>query len=400
MTSPAQARFLDWLIGPDHAARFWSDHWEKQLFVAQARPGARGLLNLERLDQLLATTPFTNSNFNMAQSARPIAPTSYCNGSRVEMGKALAQHRAGATIILRAFEQWCPELESLCRAAHDTFHVPAQTNVYMTPPENQSSPPHWDTHDIFILQVHGEKVWKIYESTRELPLPDEGFVAGTHAVGPLLQEFTMRPGDVLYMPRGVIHEPRSTQYSVHVSLGIRSPRWVDLMVDAIRQASYRDSRLRETPIWASGCPGQPDSEKVALALQERIASVLSEVDCGETVRQRVSQFIEGLPLPVDGLLVRQIHGSEISLDTAVSRRPGVGYQIEDASPGVRLRWAKKSMVLPANVRPALRFIAEQGVFSARQIPGTFSDTEKLNLVRSLLESSFLRLASERHEPWS
>jgi NAD(P)-dependent dehydrogenase (short-subunit alcohol dehydrogenase family) len=46
--------------------------------------------------------------------------------------------------------------------AADLGH-PTQVNAYITPPSSRGFSPHYDVHDVFVLQVAGEKHWRIHE---------------------------------------------------------------------------------------------------------------------------------------------------------------------------------------------------------------------------------------------
>ena len=55
---------------------------------------------------------------------------------------------------------------------------PAQANAYFTPRGSQGLPVHHDTHEVFSLQVAGEKRWLVYEPALELPLKDQRYQLG------------------------------------------------------------------------------------------------------------------------------------------------------------------------------------------------------------------------------
>ena len=59
----------------------------------------------------------------------------------------------------------------------ETLGHPAQANAYYTPRAAQGLPVHHDTHDVFVLQVAGEKRWLVYEPALELPLQDQRYSA-------------------------------------------------------------------------------------------------------------------------------------------------------------------------------------------------------------------------------
>jgi ribosomal protein L16 Arg81 hydroxylase len=194
-------------------------------------------LSLADLDRLLSSVDVPADNLDLAQDSRPLEKSDYCRGAYVDMGKVLDLHSAGATLILRAAHRWSRPLRSLNRAAMRELGCATQINVYATPSGNKSTPPHWDTHDLFILQVHGEKCWRIYDAERSLPLAHERFTEGLDKVGPLRREILLEAGDLLYLPRGTVHEPLADSYSIHISLGVLVERLTDVVAEVVGLAA-------------------------------------------------------------------------------------------------------------------------------------------------------------------
>eukprot|EP00924_Labyrinthula_sp_SR-Ha-C_P013466 augustus_masked-scaffold_5-processed-gene-3.30-mRNA-1 protein AED:1.00 eAED:1.00 QI:0/-1/0/0/-1/1/1/0/457 len=96
-------------------------------------------------------------------------------------------------------------------------------NVYLTPNASQGLQPHYDDAEVFVVQTEGYKEWNIYESNDPAsrltlessgPLPVEKY-------GKVVDTYTLKPGDVLYLPRGTIHAARTVEgrgHSVHVTI--------------------------------------------------------------------------------------------------------------------------------------------------------------------------------------
>ena len=76
-----------------------------------------------------------------------------------ETGRAMVRRAfdRGKTIILTAMQcRWGP-VASLCRRLEERFGCPVHTNLYLTPPGTQGFDPHYDTHEVFVLQIAGGK---------------------------------------------------------------------------------------------------------------------------------------------------------------------------------------------------------------------------------------------------
>jgi hypothetical protein len=98
-------------------------------------------------------------------------------------------------------------------------------NAYLTPAgTHKAFPPHYDPWDVFVLQVQGTKKWRLYQSFITLPHPHQVAkikhltTMDTPWKGEqlrLIHELVMHPGDLLYMPRGLIHAAESSSEGTH-----------------------------------------------------------------------------------------------------------------------------------------------------------------------------------------
>ena len=92
-----------------------------------------------------------------------------------DVAAVAAEFEDGATLVVQALHHWWPPLAAFCRRLEAALGHPAQANAYYTPRSAQGLPVHHDTHDVFCLQVAGEKRWLVYEPVLELPLQDQRY---------------------------------------------------------------------------------------------------------------------------------------------------------------------------------------------------------------------------------
>ena len=101
--------------------------------------------------------------------------------------------------------------------------------------------PHFDLYDVFLLQGEGERTWRIGQrcdaSTPLLAHDDLKLLADFDCQA----EYTLRCGDVLYIPPGVAHWGVSHGESTCFSIGFRAPRVADLL------SRLTDARLEGLP---------------------------------------------------------------------------------------------------------------------------------------------------------
>lgn len=369
-------------LSPFSVERFMADYWGREsLFVRRYRPDYFSeILTMAELDRIVTSIRIPVSNFNLARNNDPLPFASYCIGNEfVDKRRALALHQQGATIILRALEQWSPALNRLRIEAESLFGCEAQINVYLTPPSEKSTPPHWDTHDLLVLQIYGTKRWRLFRGERTKPLSDERFRVGVDYVAADCEEIVLSAGDTLYLPRGVIHEPVSESYSVHVSLGLNANRVFDLASTALRLLARREgSRLRELisdPAIAAGAAGElGDAGLLEAAARE--------------LRQR---FESERAVDLEGRLAEIQHGPTLDPTISYSWRPGLTVDLQPAGPCVRIAVNGEQVSLPAHLAEIVHCALDMKSFSAASLPATVPVEERLAVCVALWEVSAVRM---------
>ena len=118
----------------------------------------------------------------------------------------------GASIVINHVDKAWPPLNALCTRLGERFRY-AFANLYFTPYASQTAPPHSDDRDVFVLQMHGAKRWRVWPcdhcDAQLLPFADEQ--AGKEPRPKLRADElgapelgALQPGDALYIPRGAI----------------------------------------------------------------------------------------------------------------------------------------------------------------------------------------------------
>ncbi|GAA52775.1 lysine-specific demethylase NO66 [Clonorchis sinensis] len=107
-------------------------------------------------------------------------------------------------------------------------------NVYLTPPGSQGFAPHYDDIEAFVLQLEGTKRWRVYaprdESEKLACDPSPNF--SQEEIGEPILTATLKPGDVLYFPRGYIHQAETSEdaHSLHLTISTyQKHSWGDFL---------------------------------------------------------------------------------------------------------------------------------------------------------------------------
>ena len=290
-----------------------------------------------------------------------------------EIGKVISEWEAGATLVLQGLHHTWPPLAEFCRVIEAELGHPAQANAYFTPRDAQGLPVHHDTHDVFSLQVVGEKRWLVYEPALELPLKDQKYRPEHGEPGEPVIDVMLKPGDTLYLPRGWLHEAAtSSTDSLHITVGVNVYTWLDAFKAALAE-SEGDLAFRRSP--------EGDADELLELLRARLGT--------DDVTERRRRRLLSTRRPVLPDLLTQIRALDsLTLETPVERRPTVLFELD----GTTLRFEGKTVTFPAAAQDEIEFVARaDDEFAPADIPGELDDESRLVLVRRLVREGFLRL---------
>ena len=216
------------------------------------------LFGLEAADELLTHRGLRTPFLRMAKQGATLPDAAFTAGGGVGAGiadqvdpdKVRRLFADGTSLVLQALHRtWEPVVGFAQDLAEDLGH-PTQVNCYITPADNQGFDAHYDVHDVFVLQVYGTKHWIIHppvlvDPHRDEPWNDRRDLVRAAAEGPTALDTVLRPGDVLYLPRGFVHSARACGgTSVHLTIGIHP--WTGRHVAAEVLAAAGEA-LREDP---------------------------------------------------------------------------------------------------------------------------------------------------------
>jgi lysine-specific demethylase/histidyl-hydroxylase NO66 len=302
----------------------------------------------------------------------------------------------GSTVVLQGLHRlWPPLIDFAGQLAADLGH-PTQVNAYITPPSSRGFSPHYDVHDVFVLQVAGEKHWTIHEPVLADPLRSQPWTGRPAEVAaaaerPPVIDTVLRPGDALYLPRGYIHSAVALgRISAHLTVGVHSvTRWgaVESALDLVRTLATEDGELRGSlPLGVDLADPDAAAEDVAAVLAG-LHRWLDRVDPAEVAdRLRARTWGQVRPQPV-APLAQSAAAATLDRDTVLRVRPLLRVQLREAvGDRVTLIAGRRSLELPAATRPALAELLAAGELKVGDLPGLDPDGQ-VTLARRLVTES-------------
>lgn len=270
------------------ADEFARHTWASAPLLTRAADGDRkfaDLFSVAAVDELVSRRGLRTPFVRMVRDGSVLASSVFTRpggagagiADQVADDKVLGQLAAGATLVLQALHRNWPPLTDFCSDLTAEIGHPVQVNAYITPAENRGFVAHYDTHDVFVLQVAGSKRWLVHRPVIENPLPDlpaqeQPNAVAERAAEPPMIDAVLGPGDALYLPRGFVHSAVAQgELSVHLTVGVHAVTGYDL-VQQLMLAVAADPELRRSlPLGLQASGLRPLSGMVGVAAKPESA---------------------------------------------------------------------------------------------------------------------------------
>jgi ribosomal protein L16 Arg81 hydroxylase len=380
--------------------RFAEEHWGKAPLLHR-HPGGRfdDLLNLADVDHLVMATLLRSPAVRLVKDGKPIPPSSYTHtitiGARkvseaIRPERVLDAFAGGATIVLQALHrQWTP-VARFCRELELALTHPVQANAYVTPATSRGFAIHHDTHDVFVLQTHGTKSWRVYAPIVEVAGKEQRWSNGLGDPGPPVLETELRPGDSLYIPRGFPHDAEAREeVSIHVTVGILARTWLDLWRHVMRDATNHAPFREALPIGFARSP-EGLAERMAAATDE-FRAWFDKAAGREAAASFTREFWSRRRPLLDGQLLQVAHLDHVGPKTLLRRRPDSVFEVSRDGTEAVLLLGGRELRMPAFVEPVLRFLGRAETFSAGDLPGDLDPDSRVVLLRRLVREGALEV---------
>ncbi|XP_022914586.2 ribosomal oxygenase 1 [Onthophagus taurus] len=245
---------LSYIISPLPSSDFFTTYWEKNPLHINRKDGGyfKNIFSSKQFDNILRNNPLYYT--------RNIDVVTYESGERKTHnpeGRAVPAsvwdyYLNGCSVRLLNPQTYNSKIRNILAILQEYFGTMAGANIYLTPPGSQGFAPHFDDIEAFVLQLEGRKHWKIYKPNIEMTLPrysSKNFMRNELPGEPT--ELTLEAGDLLYFPRGFIHEARTDadSHSLHITISVyQNTSYVDLiekcLMESLKAASASDIEFR------------------------------------------------------------------------------------------------------------------------------------------------------------
>ncbi len=273
-------RSLQELLAPLDRAQFLEQHYGRKAARLSGGPTRfAGLADWTSLDDLLAALPlWSDRSLALSLAGQPIPPREWCREGKDRLGEKVRQPdpeklahwlREGATLAIDFVDRLLPPVRRLTEALEAALQAPVTASFFLSWQRRQGYPAHFDTQEVFALQLIGRKAWRLYQGGFEAPVDLPGLRSNElpveqkrQLVGPLAERFELAPGDLLYVPAGQFHEALALdEASLHLSLGVMRPTLQDFLGSLLPALAAQSADFRR----ALPTPGNPEAQRRFLA---------------------------------------------------------------------------------------------------------------------------------------
>lgn len=384
------------LLHPTAVAEFFDGYWERKPLVIHRNDATfyESLLTNRDLENIISTSDLRYPAIRLSKDGSYYPPHAYTTDLTVgrltfqgvaDVNRISLEYGKGATISLQALHRtWVP-LSLLCVRLEEALDYAAHANVYITPGESAGFCPHYDTHEVLVLQIAGRKKWLIDEPPLQLPHCSQSFESTRPAPGPRIMETELMAGDALYLPRGYVHSTMTSEsHSAHVTIGINVLTWADItrefLPSCLEMAEYR----KALP------PGFASRPELRPALKRRLMQMLPGVAVNHDllIERAISVVQSGrrrLAAPFRADVIA------ITADSVLQTPPKERYDIARSREHLAVDFDGRKVLLPAAMAGILETMCAQVTFRIAELTAGANTEAVLTFARALQSIGFLHV---------
>ncbi|PSS51619.1 cupin domain-containing protein [Pseudomonas sp. BBP2017] len=380
------------LLGGLTAREFMRDYWQKKpLLVRQAFTDFESPIDADELAGL-ALEEEVESRLVIEHGERP---WELRRGPFEEDTFSTLPERDW-TLLVQAVDQFVPEVHELLEHFRflPSWRIDDVMISFAAP--GGSVGPHFDNYDVFLLQGQGKRNWKIGQMCdSDSPLLE-------HADLRILAEFeqseewTLEPGDMLYLPPRLAHYGIAEDDCLTYSVGFRAPSAAEVLThftDFLSQFLPDEERYTDADAQPVGDPHQIQHDALG-----RLKNLLSEHMGDERLlltwfgqfmtEPRYPELVSGEPLDEAELIESLAQGA------ILIRNPSARLAWSEVDDNLLLFASGQSRLLPGDLRELLKLICAADALHIENLEQWLENDQGITLICELVKQGSLGFANE------
>ncbi|MCQ4234157.1 cupin domain-containing protein [Pseudomonas stutzeri] len=388
MTSDAPLQILGGLS----AREFLRDYWQKKpLLIRQAIPDFQSPISPDELaglsleEEVESRVVIEHGDSPWELRRGPFAEDTYQQLPERDW-----------TLLVQAVDQLVPEVAELLGQFRflPNWRIDDVMISYAAPGGGVG--PHFDNYDVFLLQAHGQRRWRIGQmcdsDSALLEHGDLRILADFQGT----DEWVLEPGDMLYLPPRLAHFGTAEDACMTYSVGFRAPSAAEVLThftDFLAQFLPDEERYGDADLQPSDDPYQIQSDAL-----ERLKRLLAEHMGDERLlltwfgqfmtEPRYPERIEGVELTEQDLRAALADGA------VLVRNPAARMAWSEIDLGLLLFASGQSRLLPIQLRDLLKLICSADALHEDNLAPWLGDNDGRKLLQELIKQGSLEFADE------
>ncbi|PZT72442.1 MULTISPECIES: cupin domain-containing protein [unclassified Streptomyces] len=248
------------------AAHLGQDEFLAQVYhrrhhhVPTVLPNPSQLISWDDVNTILATHRLEPPRFRLSADGKmlpaylytaPVATRRHTVWQRLHPAELRARLADGASLVIDAIDELLPSVGRSAMELEQWLRTGVQANLYASWTAREGFGVHWDDHDVVVVQIDGVKRWKVYGPTRTAPMYKDTDEPEPPPEDPVT-ELVLRPGDLLYLPRGWWHSVAASEgeHSLHLTFGIQTTTGAQLLAWLADDLRRHDILREDLPVHA------------------------------------------------------------------------------------------------------------------------------------------------------
>jgi 50S ribosomal protein L16 3-hydroxylase len=380
------------LLGGMSARVFLRDYWQKKpLLIRQAIPDFQSPIDPDELAGL-ALEEEVESRLIIENGERP---WELRRGPFAEDVFSTLPERDW-TLLVQAVDQFVPEVGELLENFRflPSWRIDDVMISYAAP--GGSVGPHFDNYDVFLLQGHGKRHWQVGQMCdSQSPLlqhADLRILADFQTS----EEWTLEPGDMLYLPPRLAHCGVAVDDCLTYSVGFRAPSAAEVLThftDFLSQFISDEERYTDADVQPAADPHQIQHDAL-----DRLKALLAEHMGDERLlltwfgqfmtEPRYPELVAGAELDEQDLL------DSLEQGAILIRNPSARLAWSEVDEDLLLFASGQSRLLPGNLRDLLKLICAADSLHSENLGQWLADDEGRGLLCELVKQGSLGFADE------
>ncbi|MBM3106016.1 cupin domain-containing protein [Pseudomonas sp. P66] len=380
------------LLGGLTAREFMRDYWQKKpLLVRQAFTDFESPIDADELAGL-ALEEEVESRLIIEHGERP---WELRRGPFEEDTFSTLPERDW-TLLVQSVDQFVPEVHEMLEHFRflPSWRIDDVMISFAAP--GGSVGPHFDNYDVFLLQGEGKRNWKVGQMCdSDSPLLE-------HADLRILAEFeqseewTLEPGDMLYLPPRLAHYGIAEDNCLTYSVGFRAPSAAEVLThftDFLSQFLPDEERYSDADAQPVSDPHQIQHDAL-----DRLKNLLTEHMSDERLlltwfgqfmtEPRYPELVSGEPLDEAQLIESLAQGA------ILIRNPSARLAWSEVDDNLLLFASGQSRLLPGDLRELLKLICAADALHIENLEQWLESDQGLTLICELVKQGSLGFANE------